>query len=728
MARRTTGLARGPVAHWVAHWVVLAVAVPAVRQLAALLGLLVGLSTPSAWAQADAAADAAERATVQAQTRLREASSPRVLAADGQTLFARDVVKLDGYAYCGQAMSLAEQGDFRQSIRASSKALYLGERDHKPDLQALAHRDLALAYLYAGKLDDAQQYAQSALGFAGASPEQVMAPAHKILGDVAARRGDQAGALAQYQLGLKTASARFAPQLLVSMANALKASGQPKAALAQLDAVPPEARAELGSFYLRSRATALLADDQPEAALVVYEQIAREDRSPDAEYQRLWAVVGVANVQLKRQQRTQALATYLQATTLANGLRAQFRSEELRTGLFGDLQNVFDQALVLAVEQQNMAAAWALSEDARSRQLLDAVRGRADDALAGRVSLAQLQAALRPGEAVLQYHAVGDQLVAWVIRPDGFEGQVLAVPQVALAAEVEAFRASIIQRKRDVNTLGQALYAKLIAPLKLDAAKAPTRLFIVPHGPLHYLPFQALHDGQGYLIARQAIAMWPSASVGAQLLARPPQAINALLAFGNPATQENVPLPGAEREVNEVATLFKQRQIYVQRDATKLTFKQRANQSAVVHVAAHAEVDEVDPIFSRILLANDGQDRGLLEAREVYGLDMRGVSLVTLSACESGLGKVLKGEEIVGFTRSFLSAGASAMVASLWPVADDSTESLMTTLYRSMTEGADLMDAMRTAQVEVQKKRRFAHPFFWAPFNVIGNGRMQLGS
>jgi len=680
-------------------------------------------------AQTDVSADAAARLTTQALARQREATTPQATAAEGQALLARDVIQLDGYSYCGQAVSLAEQGDFRQSIRASSKALYLGERDNKPDLQALAHRDLAMAYLYAGKLDEAEQYARSAMRFPGASPEQVLAPAHKMIGDVLAQRGDQAGAIAQYQEGLKTASARYAPQLLVSLANALNASGQPKQGLAQLNAITPDARAELGSFFLRTRAKLLLADGQPEAALAVYEQIAREDRTPDSEYQRLWALVGVANIQLARKEQAKALGTYLQATTLANGLRAKFHSEEVRTGLFGDMQAVFDQALLLAVAQKDFATAWGLSEDARSRQLLDAVRGRAGDTLAGRLTLAQMQAALRPGERVVEFHAVGDQLVSWVIGHDSFEGQVLAVPQAKLAAEVEAFRRAIIERKNTVNALGQGLYAQLIAPLKLDAgADKAARLFIVPHGPLHYLPFQALHDGQGYLIARSAIAVWPSASVGGQLWARPQRGINTLLAFGNPATQENVPLPGAEREVKEVADLFKQKQIYVQRDATKLTFKQRANQSAVLHVAAHAEVDDVDPLFSRILLANDGQDRGLLEAREVYGLDMRSVSLVTLSACESGLGKVVKGDEIVGFTRSFLSAGASSMVASLWPVADESTEALMHTLYRSMTEGADLMEAMRTAQLDVQKKRRFAHPFFWAPFNVIGNGRMQLGS
>lgn len=684
------------------------------------------LTGVSAFAQVDGPEGAA---TAQALTRLREANQPRTLVQEGQALLDRDVIKLDGYAYCGQATSLAEQGDFRQSIRAASKALFLGERDKKPDLQALAHRDLALAYLYAGKIDDAERFARSALLFPGASPEQVLAPANKVLGDVAARRGDQAGAIAQYNESLKTASERFRPQVLVSLANALNASGQPKQALQQLDAVGPDARAVLGSFYLRSRAAALLADQQPEAALAVYDQIATGDRTSDSEYQRLWALVGVGRVHLQRGDKPQALAAFLKAATLANGLRAQFRSEEFRTGLFGDLQAVFDQALALAVEQQDFLTAWNLSEDSRSRQLLDSVRGRADDALSGRLTLAQLQALLRPDEGVVEFHAVGDKLVVWVIRADSFQGQALPVPQAALAKDVDDFRRSIIERRRDVDVLGQALYAKLMAPLKLGSGdKQARRLFIVPHGPLHYLPFQALNDGQGYLISRAAISIWPSASVGGQLWARPNRAVSALLAFGNPATQENVPLPGAEREVKEVSELFKQKQVFVQQDATKLTFKLRANQSAVLHVAAHAEVDDVDPLFSRILLANDGQDRGLLEAREVYGLDMHSVSLVTLSACESGLGKVLKGDEIVGFTRSFLSAGASSMVASLWPVADNSTEALMTRLYQSMGEGSDLMDAMRTAQIDVQKQRRFAHPFFWAPFNVIGNGRMQLGS
>jgi CHAT domain-containing protein len=166
----------------------------------------------------------------------------------------------------------------------------------------------------------------------------------------------------------------------------------------------------------------------------------------------------------------------------------------------------------------------------------------------------------------------------------------------------------------------------------------------------------------------------------------------------------------------------------VQREATKRRFTLEAAKAGVVHVAAHAELDEVDPMFSRILFASSDSDPGLLEAREIFGLELDKVRLITLSACESGLGTVAKGDEIMGFTRSFLSAGASGIVASLWPVADDATETLMNRLYGEMAGGRDLMMGMQAAQNEVLRTRRFVHPFFWAPFNVIGNGRLRVGA
>jgi CHAT domain-containing protein len=90
------------------------------------------------------------------------------------------------------------------------------------------------------------------------------------------------------------------------------------------------------------------------------------------------------------------------------------------------------------------------------------------------------------------------------------------------------------------------------------------------------------------------------------------------------------------------------------------------------------------------------------------------------------LGRIARGDEIMGFTRSFLTAGASSLLVSLWPVADDSTELLMTTLYGELAQGKPVALAMQTAQVTVLKRAKFAHPFFWAAFDLIGDWRLQL--
>src|SRR3546814_2152057 len=102
----------------------------------------------------------------------------------------------------------------------------------------------------------------------------------------------------------------------------------------------------------------------------------------------------------------------------------------------------------------------------------------------------------------------------------------------------------------------------------------------------------------------------------------------------------------------------------------------------MLHVAAHAQADRVDPLYTRILLANEDGKQNFLEAREVLDLDLDGVALVTLSACESGLGRVTDGDEVLGFTRAFLSAGSSGLVVSLWPVRSEEHTSELQSLMR----------------------------------------------
>jgi CHAT domain-containing protein len=657
-----------------------------------------------------------------ALARHRDANGLLALSAEGRALYERDVIKLDGYAYCGRSIALAEQGEFRQSIRAASKALHIGSSTDNEDLRALAQRDLAIAYGYAGLLDEAEKFANGALALTPKNPQQAHAPAHKVLGDVAARRGRYGDAADAYKRSQALASERFRPLVLVSLANAYTAAGRPSEALQQLDTLPRLQAEALGAFYQRSRANALLAAGVSDQAHALFQRMAAEASGPDALYHRLWATEGLGRVELQRGNKPAALKAYLDTVAIAEQLRGKFQSEEFKTGLFGDIQKIFDTALDLALTQREFESAWGLSEASRSRQLLDAVRDRAADSLAEhRITLAELQKALAPGEAVLQFHVLEAHSVVWLVTRSGLSATVVPRGQAGLAPLVENFRSSVIERRRDTSTLAVSLYKLLLADVDLAPAQ---RLYVVPHGPLHYLPFQALHDGRSYLIERSALTVWPSAAIGARLLARSSTPAPQLLGFGNPSTDKNVPLPGAEREVQQVARLFAGSEIHLQQDATKDRFKAGAGRHNMVHIAAHAELDDVDPLFSRILFASTASEPGLLEAREIYTLDLRSVRLITLSACESGLGRVARGDEIIGFTRSLLSAGATSIVASLWPVADDSTDLLMNRLYRELAAGRDLMTAMQAAQLEVQKNRRYAHPFFWAPFNVIGNGRL----
>ena len=332
-----------------------------------------------------------------------------------------------------------------------------------------------------------------------------------------------------------------------------------------------------------------------------------------------------------------------------------------------------------------------------------------------------MQALLAADERVLEFHSLTDRLAVWIVGRDAVTLRLLSIPRTHLAAEVDAFRQAIVNGSRGIGAQADALGAKLIAPLGLAGSE---RLIVVPNGPLHYLPFQALRLNGAYLIERHRIAIVPSMSIGAQLVDRGSRAPAQLVAFGNPKIEEKYDLPGAQREVEELVTLFSRATRFTGADATKTRFRQAAPAARVLHIAAHAEADLVDPLRSRILLANEDGKQNFLEAGEVLALDLSQVSLVTLSACDSALGRIAKGDEVLGFPRSFLSAGADSMIASLWPVADEATTLLMSTAYERLRRGDDLQTAMQAGQVAVLQQRRFSHPFFWAPFNVIGNWRL----
>ena len=686
---------------------------------------------PAAQVPPPAAVDvrAEAREVLAAVGRLEDADTALSLAAEGAALYDAEKVKLDGYAYCSQAVELAEQGEFRESARAASKALHVALQSGNVDLLGKAYRDLAIAFSYAGQLERAEQFANLALKYPGVDPTQVNGPARKVIGDVRTRQARYDEAIAVYDQAGAESSARFRPLVEASLANALILSGDLTRARATLDAVPAPTDARQQAQLQRTRGRLLLAENKPEEALVLYRQLADAPAAGDEDFYRAWALDGISKSQSALGHDAEAAQALDQAIDVFDRARSQFRSDEFKMGLFSDLQSVFERAIGLHSRLNQPAQAFDISERSRSRALLDAVSGRVefDQAAVATLDAAALQAMLKPDEVVVAFHTLPDRLLAWVLSREGVREvkYPVALPRADLARLVDAYRDALIRVSPNAPEVGGKIGQLLLAPLELPAGK---RLVIVPHGPLHYLPFQALRlDGQ-YLIERNPISIAPSISIAARLAQRTPTAAPQLLAFGNPTINPEVadPLPGAEKEVHELAQRFPGAKLFFRDEASKDNFASNAPASRLVHIAAHAMADTLDPLHSKVLLADKDGKPNYLEAKDVLGMRLDNVAMIALSACESGLGRVENGDEVLGFTRSFLSAGTSTLLASLWPVSDAATEKLMTTLYTDLAKGIEVQDAMREAQRAVMADPATAHPFYWAPFNLIGNWRLQV--
>ena len=197
-----------------------------------------------------------------------------------------------------------------------------------------------------------------------------------------------------------------------------------------------------------------------------------------------------------------------------------------------------------------------------------------------------------------------------------------------------------------------------------------------------------------------------------------------------------MPLPGAERQVQALEGVYGREatRVYVGRDATEGRARSEAPGSRVLHFATHAVMNDRNPMYSHILLAPDptgdeGGHDGLLEAWEI--LDLRlDAELVVLSACETALGRVGAGEGVIGLSWAFFMAGAPALVVSQWKVEAASTNRLMTALHRVLgTASPDLSPplgvapALQEAAKDVLREGGREHPFYWAGFSVIGDGR-----
>jgi CHAT domain-containing protein/Flp pilus assembly protein TadD len=383
----------------------------------------------------------------------------------------------------------------------------------------------------------------------------------------------------------------------------------------------------------------------------------------------------------------------------------------------------------------------------REQRMKESVGGlMGADAVAG---IGGVRKALPKNTVMLQY-ALGDTTsLLWVIDGKGFD--LVQLPNRSeLLPVVEQFLDAVGQPGPGDAALRRSsriLYEMLIAPSG-DRIDGANQLIIIPDGFLHGLPFDALLTGdpdndagwnaQPYLARSHSTVYAPSAAIYLRLRGqKPPKYGFDLVAFGDPdysllATDGGVgleALPYARAEVNEISQYAKEKKSEVRlgADANELAFKQQVanGPSRVVHFATHGLVNPAEPSASSVVLCPDaaGVEDGYLHTLEILSMDSR-AGVVVVSACESALGRVARGEGVVGLSRAFIAGGAGGVVASLWSVSDESTSKLMKEFYAKMLgEKRPAGRAMHEARLALIEGERYSHPFYWSPFIVIGTDK-----
>ncbi|NET61961.1 MAG: tetratricopeptide repeat protein, partial [Symploca sp. SIO2E6] len=376
------------------------------------------------------------------------------------------------------------------------------------------------------------------------------------------------------------------------------------------------------------------------------------------------------------------------------------------------------------------------------------------------------QIAQQQNATLVEYSLTPKQLYIWAVQPNGsVEFRSVDLPQETSFPElIQLSRKSIgvggrgnntsTPSKRNSTTHLQQLYQLLIEPIAdLLPTDEEERIIFVPHRELFAVPFPALMDAQEqYLIEKHTILTAPSIQSLSFTHQRKQQLKNSsppkgreVLIVGNPQMPKRgvgsnlkplKPLPGAEKEAQAISPLFETNPI-IGSNATETAIVERMSNARVIHLATHGLLDDINGIGTPgaiVLAPSKNKDESLLQEEDgfltTYEIMQRfgqpestplQAELVVLSACDTGSGNI-KGEGVIGLSRSLIAAGVPTIVVSLWQVPDDDTNLLMTEFYTNLYEKKlDKAQAMRRAMLTMLKEDRGNfNPIAWAAFTVIG--------
>lgn len=257
-----------------------------------------------------------------------------------------------------------------------------------------------------------------------------------------------------------------------------------------------------------------------------------------------------------------------------------------------------------------------------------------------------------------------------------------------------------------LNVHSSRLFDLLVRPL-LGSIKHE-RLVIVPSGMMNYLPFAALHDGERYMAEQYSLSNAPSLTIFSHCNNLPLGNPDRALFAGVPDGQT----PMVEHEILELAGLFPDATTLIGPAVTLENLKKCVAEQGIIHIACHGKFRQDNPAFSSLALFSE-----VLSVNNIYGLNLKN-SIITLSACESGLNEVIRGEELIGMTRAFFAAGASALLMTLWRIDDSATAKIMKEIYSRFRNGIGMAASLREAQLSFIENG--IHPYFWSPFILSG--------
>lgn len=324
--------------------------------------------------------------------------------------------------------------------------------------------------------------------------------------------------------------------------------------------------------------------------------------------------------------------------------------------------------------------------------------------------LLALQPHLDDSTLLVQYYLGNDGLYVQSVTRQGQSLSSVRVEKARLLELLGQWRKAL-QSPRPLGPeeiqASRQLYSLLVAPLREQRAGHPT-LWIMPSGELWGLPFETLQDESGRYLVESASCAYLGPSEALQLVS------SRVVSSGRWLGAGNARLPGTLRELSSVRALFQDGQVVSDWPGLGAA----AGQAGTLHLATHSVAHPDRPLESFLELAD-----GPVSLSQIYGLALAPGSLVVLSSCSGAVAQQHRERDLISLSSGFRAAGASSVVAALWPVDDEGTALFFPPMYEVLLAGGSRQQALRRAKLAMLARPDFAHPFFWGAFTLLGDPR-----